>query len=107
MSKLVVENLRVEIDTGSASNPRLLKPVDGVSFEIGPNECVALLGESGCGKSLTALALMRLLPDGGYELVGKATRQVFRFEPVMGSACTQEGSDQSSAYCHTCHAVKR
>jgi hypothetical protein len=49
----------------------------------------------------------RLLPDGGYELVGKATRQVFRFEPVMGSACTQEGSDQSSAYCHTCHAVKR
>lgn len=61
MSKLVVADLRVEIDTGS----RLLKPVDGVSFEVGANECVALLGESGCGKSLTALALMRLLPDGG------------------------------------------
>jgi peptide/nickel transport system ATP-binding protein len=61
MSTLVVENLRVEIMAGA----RLLKPVDGVSFEIGANECVALLGESGCGKSLTALALMRLLPDGG------------------------------------------
>ncbi|OYY94050.1 MAG: hypothetical protein B7Y41_08950 [Hydrogenophilales bacterium 28-61-23] len=65
MSGLVVENLRVEIAAGGASNPRVLKPVDGVSFEIGANECVALLGESGCGKSLTALALMRLLPDGG------------------------------------------
>jgi peptide/nickel transport system ATP-binding protein len=61
MSRLVVENLRVEI----AAAGRVLKPVDGVSFEIGANECVALLGESGCGKSLTALALMRLLPDGG------------------------------------------
>ncbi|MDP2788273.1 MAG: ABC transporter ATP-binding protein [Pseudomonadota bacterium] len=65
MSGLVVENLRIEIAAGGASNPRVLKPVDGVSFEIGANECVALLGESGCGKSLTALALMRLLPDGG------------------------------------------
>ena len=64
-SKLVVENLRVEIAAGSSKNPRLLKPVDGVSFEIGANECVALLGESGCGKSLTALALMRLLPERG------------------------------------------
>jgi peptide/nickel transport system ATP-binding protein len=61
MSQLKVENLRVEIAAGS----RVLTPVDGVSFELGANECVALLGESGCGKSLTALALMRLLPDGG------------------------------------------
>jgi len=61
MNRLVVENLRVEI----VASGRVLKPVDGVSFEIGANECVALLGESGCGKSLTALALMRLLPDGG------------------------------------------
>ncbi len=65
-SDLVVENLRVEIVAGN----RLLKPVDGVSFAIGANECVALLGESGCGKSLTALALMRLLPDGGRVAAG-------------------------------------
>jgi len=38
--------------------------VDGVSFRIDPGETFALLGESGCGKSMTALALMRLLPDG-------------------------------------------
>jgi len=39
--------------------------VDGVSFRVAAGETYALLGESGCGKSMTALSLMRLLPDGG------------------------------------------
>ena len=37
--------------------------VDDLSLHIAPGETLALVGESGCGKSLTALALMRLLPD--------------------------------------------
>ena len=45
--------------------------------------------------------------DGSYQLVGKATGQIFHFKPVKGSACTQIGVDQTSAYCHTCHAVQR
>lgn len=49
----------------------------------------------------------RVLPDGTYQLVGKAAGQVFTFRPVMGSGCTQNGIDQSSAYCHTCHSVQR
>jgi hypothetical protein len=49
----------------------------------------------------------RVLPDGTYQLIGKATRLNFTFRPVMGSACTQNGQDQSSPYCHTCHAVQR
>jgi hypothetical protein len=48
-----------------------------------------------------------VLPDGTYEMVGKATRQYFTFRPVMGSGCTQSGDDQSSSYCHECHAVER
>lgn len=49
----------------------------------------------------------RVLLDGTYQVTGKATQQNFSFRPVMGSHCTQNGQDQSSAYCHECHAVKR
>lgn len=50
---------------------------------------------------------IRVLPDGTYEMYGKATRQYFTFRPVIGSGCTQTGKDQSSSYCHECHAVER
>jgi hypothetical protein len=50
---------------------------------------------------------IRVLADGTYEMTGKATKQYFTFRPVMGSVCTQSGEDQSSAYCHECHAVKK
>ncbi len=49
----------------------------------------------------------RVLPDGTYQMVGKATKTVFSFRAVKGSGCTQTGENQSSAYCHECHAVKR
>jgi oligopeptide/dipeptide ABC transporter ATP-binding protein len=39
-----------------------VRPVDGVSFTVGRGEILGLVGESGCGKSMTALSLMRLLP---------------------------------------------
>ncbi|HHW15510.1 MAG TPA: ABC transporter ATP-binding protein, partial [Firmicutes bacterium] len=42
-----------------------VKAVDGVSFEVGRGEAVALVGESGCGKSVTALSVMRLLSHPG------------------------------------------
>src|SRR5512143_3761010 len=46
--------------------------VDGVSFHVAAGETFALLGESGCGKSMTALSLMRLLPDGVVHAGGAA-----------------------------------
>ena len=47
--------------------------VDGVSFDVAAGETYALLGESGSGKSMTALSLMRLLPDGGRVTAGSVT----------------------------------
>lgn len=48
-----------------------VKAVDGVSFTVQSGEAVALVGESGCGKSVTALSLMRLLSDPGRIVGGK------------------------------------
>ncbi|MBY0317625.1 MAG: ABC transporter ATP-binding protein [Reyranella sp.] len=47
----------------------VVKAVDGVSFSLKRGEVLGLVGESGCGKSLTALSLMRLLPKGGARTV--------------------------------------
>ena len=58
---LAVRNLQTWLDTGEA----VVRAVDGVSFDIGRGETFALVGESGCGKSMTALSMMRLLPDVG------------------------------------------
>ncbi|MGH6661622.1 MAG: ABC transporter ATP-binding protein, partial [Rhodospirillales bacterium] len=55
---LEVANLSVDIPLAAG----MLHPVQGVSFSIGRGETMCLVGESGCGKSLTALAIMDLLP---------------------------------------------
>ena len=57
---LEVSHLTLTLSDSSAKTPL----VRDVSFVVRPNETYALVGESGCGKSLTALSLMRLLPEG-------------------------------------------
>jgi peptide/nickel transport system ATP-binding protein len=49
-----------------------VKAVDGVSFALARGETLAIVGESGCGKSVTALSLMRLIPDPPGRIVGGA-----------------------------------
>ena len=56
---LDVENLNIAFDTGRGLEPA--SAVSGLSLSIRPGETLALVGESGCGKSTTALALMGLL----------------------------------------------
>ena len=58
---LNITDLKVALDSESG----LVKAIDGLSLCIKRGETFALVGESGCGKSMTALALMRLLPDNG------------------------------------------
>ncbi len=63
--------LRTRLGGGAGA----LHAVDGVSFELNRGETFALLGESGCGKSMTALSLMRLLPDVGRITAGRVELQ--------------------------------
>src|SRR5205085_8426355 len=56
---LEVENL----STWFYTRQGIVKAVDGVQFQVASGETLAIVGESGCGKSMTALSLMRLIPD--------------------------------------------
>jgi peptide/nickel transport system ATP-binding protein len=56
---LAIENLQVHFRTPDGVN----RAVDGVSFSIGSGETLAIVGESGCGKSVTAMSILRLLPE--------------------------------------------
>lgn len=70
-TRLEVEELSVAFRIGEN---REALAVDKVSFQVGKGETLALVGESGCGKSVTCLALMRLLPIPPARLVGGRVR---------------------------------
>ncbi len=61
-SLLSVNNLKVQF----ATRKSFATAVDDFSLNINPGECVGLVGESGCGKTTTGLAIMRLLPGNGH-----------------------------------------
>src|SRR6185295_12427006 len=64
---LYLEDLRVAIPS-----PRgIIEAVDGVSFTVAPREVVGIVGESGCGKSMLALSIMRLVPEPGRIVAGR------------------------------------
>ncbi len=63
---LQIENLETVLHTDAAP----IWAVDGLSLHILKGETFALLGESGCGKSMTALSVMRLLPEAGEIVAG-------------------------------------
>ena len=63
---LVVENLRTYFTLSSG----IVKAVDGVSFELHDGEALGIAGESGCGKTTTALSLLRLLPPNARVVEG-------------------------------------
>ncbi len=64
---LSVEGLQTHFETGEG----VLRAVDGVSFSIERGEVLGLVGESGCGKSVTSLSIMRLVPPPGRVAAGR------------------------------------
>jgi peptide/nickel transport system ATP-binding protein/oligopeptide transport system ATP-binding protein len=66
MPLLEIKNLKMDFSTGADA----LRAVDGVSLTIGAGETVCLVGESGCGKSVTALSIAQLVPAPPANYVG-------------------------------------
>ncbi|MEO1889174.1 MAG: ABC transporter ATP-binding protein [Cycloclasticus sp.] len=64
---LSIEGLKTQFNQQSDT----IKAVDGISFEIAEGETFALVGESGCGKSVSALSALRLLPNNAQITAGK------------------------------------
>lgn len=63
---LEVKNLKTYFNTEDG----LIKSVDDISFKIKEGETLAVVGESGCGKSITSMSIMRLIPNPPGEIVG-------------------------------------
>ena len=66
---LEVEDLAVTFTFAQAAE-QSTRAVDGVELRGGPGRDVGLVGESGCGKSVTSLAIMGLLPKRGVQVTG-------------------------------------
>jgi oligopeptide/dipeptide ABC transporter ATP-binding protein len=74
---LTVEDLRVQFWTSRGT----VHAVNGISFDVAPGDTLGIVGESGCGKSVTALALLGILPRAGKVTSGTAMfgdRDLFR-----------------------------
>ena len=67
MALLEVENLQTHFATGDGVN----RAVDGLTFSVEAGETVAIVGESGCGKSVTSMSILRLIPEPPGKIAGE------------------------------------
>jgi oligopeptide/dipeptide ABC transporter ATP-binding protein len=79
---LSVQDLRVQFWTARGT----IHAVNGVSFDVAPGETLGIVGESGCGKSVTSLAVLGLLPRAGRAVGGRA---IFEGRDLIGLSDAQ------------------
>ncbi|MCK6470322.1 MAG: ABC transporter ATP-binding protein [Planctomycetes bacterium] len=95
-SLLEVRNLRTYFHTDAG----VARAVDDISFSIGAGQCLALVGESGCGKSVTSLSIMRLLQEPPARVAGGevrfAGRDLLKLEP--DEMCKVRGAEISMIF---------
>src|SRR5262249_61375076 len=75
---LDVRDLRTHFTTSAG----VVRAVDGVSWDVQPAETVALVGESGCGKSVSALSVMRLVAQPAGRIIGG--KVLFKGQDLLG-----------------------
>ena len=79
MTKLLeIKGLRTHFFTSAGT----VKAVDGISYDVEKGETVAIVGESGCGKSVSALSILRLIPDPPGRIIDGEIR--FMGEDLLG-----------------------
>jgi peptide/nickel transport system ATP-binding protein len=81
----------IELKTDIRRRTSTVHPVDGVTFSVEAGETLGLVGESGCGKTITAMSVLRLLPPGGH---------------IVGGAVQFEGSDLTTASDDTMREIR-
>src|ERR1041385_7331393 len=89
-----------ELKTWFFTRDGIVRAVDGVSFHVMPGETLAIVGESGCGKSVTALSILRLVPSPPGRIVSGAIRFAGRDLRSLSEAEMREvrGNDISMVF---------